>query len=44
VLYDYRPTRLAEQAETGAWWTRERLGLYAPIFVRPGAIAPGETD
>jgi len=28
VLYDYRFTTRAERSESGAWWQRERRGLY----------------
>ena len=37
VLYDYRMTDLSTRQRTGAWWTRERLGLYVP----PVALGPG---
>jgi hypothetical protein len=37
VLYDYRMTGLATRRSTGAWWTRERIGLYVP----PLALAAG---
>jgi lipase maturation factor 1 len=37
VLYDYRMTDLATRRSTGAWWTRERIGLYVP----PLALAAG---
>ena len=30
VAYNYRFSTRAERAATGAWWVRERLGLYAP--------------
>jgi lipase maturation factor 1 len=30
VLYDYRFTDSAQRAATGAWWRRERRGLYSP--------------
>ena len=30
VLYDYRMTDLETRRRTGAWWTRERVGLYLP--------------
>jgi lipase maturation factor 1 len=30
VLYDYRFTSAAVRRRTGAWWTRDRLGLYFP--------------
>jgi lipase maturation factor 1 len=36
VLYDYRMADLATRRNTGAWWTRERLGLYVP----PIALGP----
>src|SRR5262249_30207102 len=31
VLYDYRFTTPAERRKTGAWWRRQRLGLYCPV-------------
>ncbi|MFP2930238.1 lipase maturation factor family protein [Pyxidicoccus sp. 3LG] len=37
VLYDYQMADLEERRRTGAWWKRERLGLYVP----PLALAPG---
>ncbi|WP_241757907.1 lipase maturation factor family protein [Myxococcus landrumensis] len=37
VLYDYRMTGIEEHRRTGAWWSRERRGLY----VQPLALAPG---
>lgn len=37
VLHDYRMTSLEERRTTGAWWRRERLGLYVP----PVSLAPG---
>jgi lipase maturation factor 1 len=36
ALYDYRMADLATRRNTGAWWTRERLGLYVP----PIALGP----
>lgn len=30
VLYEYRFTDLATRRQTGAWWRRERKGLYCP--------------
>ena len=30
VMYDYRFTNRRERRETGAWWRRERRGLYGP--------------
>jgi hypothetical protein len=38
VLYDYRMARPAARRETGAWWERERLGLYLP----PLSLTRGE--
>ena len=38
VLYDYRMTDPQTRESTGAWWTRERKGLYLP----PLSLAPGE--
>ena len=35
VLYDYHFSDPKTRNETGAWWTRKRLGLYArPISLR----------
>jgi len=34
LLYDYRFTTPEERARTGAWWTRELRGLYAPALER----------
>jgi predicted DCC family thiol-disulfide oxidoreductase YuxK len=36
VLYEYRMTDPATRQSTGAWWTREQLGLYVP----PVALGP----
>ncbi|MFY1827096.1 lipase maturation factor family protein [Myxococcus fulvus] len=42
VLYDYRMTDMEERRRTGAWWTRERRGLYLqPLALAPGGSAPG---
>ncbi|MCP3059123.1 lipase maturation factor family protein [Myxococcus sp. K38C18041901] len=42
VLYDYRMTDLEERRRTGAWWMRERRGLYVqPLALAPGGPAPG---
>jgi hypothetical protein len=30
VLYEYRFTGRDERRETGRWWSREEVGLYAP--------------
>jgi hypothetical protein len=38
VLHDYRMTDLETHRRTGAWWKRERLGLYLP----PLSLASGE--
>jgi lipase maturation factor 1 len=38
TLQDYRMTDLETHRRTGAWWSRERLGLYLP----PLSLAPGE--
>ena len=32
VLYDYRFTDFAARRATGAWWRRERRGLYSPVL------------
>jgi hypothetical protein len=32
VLYDYRFTDFAQRRATGAWWRRERRGLYSPAL------------
>ncbi|MEM0970845.1 MAG: lipase maturation factor family protein, partial [Verrucomicrobiota bacterium] len=34
ALYDYQFTSGEERKETGAWWKRERLGLYLPVLER----------
>ncbi|HEX4441303.1 MAG TPA: lipase maturation factor family protein [Thermoanaerobaculia bacterium] len=34
LLYDYRFTTPEERTRTGAWWTRELRGLYAPAVGR----------
>jgi hypothetical protein len=36
VLYDYRFTQPARPWSEGAWWTRERTGLYCPVLSREG--------
>jgi len=35
-IYDYRFTGFAEQRATGAWWRRERRGLYSPTLSLSG--------
>ncbi len=32
VIYDYRFTDFAARRATGAWWRRERRGLYSPVL------------
>jgi hypothetical protein len=39
VHYDYRFTDLAARRATGAWWRRERRGLYSPILSLRGQSA-----
>jgi lipase maturation factor 1 len=34
VLWQYWFTTMAQKRETGAWWRRQFLGLYAPVFLR----------
>ncbi len=34
VVYDYRFSTPAERKATGAWWRRERRGLYCPVIER----------
>jgi hypothetical protein len=39
VLYEYRFSDPKTKAETGAWWTRKRLGLYLPpVTLRAGQL------
>jgi uncharacterized membrane protein YphA (DoxX/SURF4 family) len=40
VLYDYRMTDLATRRSTGAWWTRERIGLYVPPLMLTAGDRP----
>ncbi|MBN8230754.1 lipase maturation factor family protein [Corallococcus macrosporus] len=40
VLHDYRMTSPEERRHTGAWWKRERRGLY----VSPLTLAPGSSE
>jgi hypothetical protein len=35
VLYDYRFTDAETRAQTGAWWSRQRLGLFCPVARKP---------
>jgi len=40
VVYRYHFTDSATRRATGAWWRRERLGLYAPVLtLQDGALA-----
>ena len=32
LVYDYHFTDAATRRATGAWWRRERLGLYCPVL------------
>lgn len=41
VLYRYRMTDLETHRRTGAWWARERLGLYVPAVALQLAGAEG---
>jgi len=34
VVWDYHFTTAAEWSKTGAWWSRNRLGLYCPVLER----------
>lgn len=36
VLWQYWFTSLAAKRQTGDWWTRQYMGLYAPTLVREG--------
>jgi len=40
VAYDYRFTDFAERRKTGAWWKRERLGIWAQ-FARSAGVSAG---
>ena len=43
TLYEYRMAGITMHRRTGAWWTRERVGLYFPVCAlkRPGAHRAG---
>ena len=48
VLYDYRFTNLSDPGSAGAWWRRERKGLFCPVLTldadgRLQVYARGET-
>jgi Lipase maturation factor len=36
VIWQYAFTDIRTRRQTGAWWTREPLGLYAPMALREG--------
>jgi hypothetical protein len=36
MLYRYHFTNIETREQTGAWWRREQLGLYCPVFPRKG--------
>ncbi|MQA28409.1 MAG: DUF393 domain-containing protein [Luteitalea sp.] len=40
VLYRYKFADPAERRAEGVWWTRERLGVYAPVMSLPGTGGP----
>jgi predicted DCC family thiol-disulfide oxidoreductase YuxK len=41
VVYEYRFTDAAGRRATGAWWRRERMGLYCPVLVlEDGRLRP----
>jgi predicted DCC family thiol-disulfide oxidoreductase YuxK len=46
VLWEYHFTDAATRRATGAWWRRERLGLYCPVLALEGGklIAVGEGE
>ena len=41
VLYDYRFTDFTAGRATGAWWRRERRGLYSPVLSSRDGVAGG---
>ncbi len=45
VVYRYRFTDPAERRSRGAWWRRERLGLYCPVLtLEAGQLAPAPAE
>jgi hypothetical protein len=46
VLWDYHFTDTATRRATGAWWRRERLGLYCPVLTLEGGrlVVVGEGE
>jgi hypothetical protein len=41
-LYEYRMTDRATRGRTGAWWSRERIGLYVPPMTLDDRTSPAE--
>src|SRR6185437_1331251 len=39
VFYDYRFSDFATRKATGAWWRRERRGLYSPMLSQGGPLS-----
>lgn len=45
VVYRYRFTDPATRRATGAWWSREPLGLYCPVLtLEAGGLAPAKAE
>src|SRR5262249_47881657 len=45
TVYDYHFTDRATRRATGAWWRRERVGLYCPVLtLQNGVLAPAEGE
>jgi hypothetical protein len=44
VLYQYWFTTLAEKRETGDWWKRNYMGVYAPVIMLAPPLQPGGAD
>jgi len=45
TVYDYHFTDRATRRASGAWWRRERVGLYCPVLtLRNGSLAPAEAE
>jgi hypothetical protein len=44
VVHDYHFSDAAARAETGAWWRRERRGLYCPVLTDSGEAGPRSDD
>ena len=41
VLYRYRFSDAATRRRTGAWWTRQELGLFSPVLPAPASVELG---